>query len=78
MLTSIDDIFVKAKEKSSLSSPKKLVLCQAANAHALEAVLIAARDGIITPILTGDERDDFSLALTKMSSIEVSIMLYFF
>lgn len=55
MLTTIEDIFVKAKEKSSISSPKKLVLCQAANAHALEAVMLAAREGIITPILTGDK-----------------------
>lgn len=56
MLTTIDDIFSKAKEKSAGTTPKRLVLCQAANAHALEAVMIATRDALITPILTGDKK----------------------
>ena len=70
MLTTIEDIFVKAKEKSSVSSPKKLVLCQAANAHALEAVMLATREGIITPILTGVEILEAS---TPEEAVEIGV-----
>ncbi|MBQ7762534.1 MAG: bifunctional enoyl-CoA hydratase/phosphate acetyltransferase [Flavobacteriales bacterium] len=50
MLKTIDDIFPVAKGKAS---PKRLVLCNAADPHALEAILRASEMGLVVPILTG-------------------------
>lgn len=50
MLKTIDDIFTVAKGKAS---PKRLVLCNAADPHALEAILRASEMGLVVPILTG-------------------------
>lgn len=51
MVASIKDLIKKAKE----SAPLKLAVAAAGDAVVLESVAKAARDGIIDPILIGDE-----------------------
>ncbi len=51
MVASINDLIKKAKE----TEPLKLAVAAAGDAVVLESVAKAARDGIVDPILIGDE-----------------------
>ena len=69
MLTSIDDIFAIAKRKSQ-KTKKRLVLCNAANEHSLQAAVKACEMGIVCPILVGNQDDIRSVA--KKAGIDIS------
>ncbi|MDD4820471.1 MAG: bifunctional enoyl-CoA hydratase/phosphate acetyltransferase [Flavobacteriales bacterium] len=69
MLTSIDDIFAVAKRKAQ-NTKKRIVLCNAANEHSLQAVIKACEMGIVCPILVGDETQIKEIA--KKTSLDIS------
>lgn len=52
ILNSLDQVLEIAKSKSA----RRIVVAAAADEHALAAVRMAMRDGIVTPILVGEEK----------------------
>ncbi len=67
MFTSLNDI---KKAVLSLNKRKKLVLAAAEDVHALEAVYQAKINGIIEPILIGDEKKIHEIANSSKISLD--------